>query len=73
MRTLSVASTAWVSPDRVGIQARLCWASSSPVTTATTPGRASAAEVSIELMRAWATGLRRIDMWSMPGRLMSST
>jgi hypothetical protein len=37
MRTLSVASTAWVSPDRVGIQARLCWASSSPVTTAHHP------------------------------------
>ena len=24
-RTLSVASTAWVSPESVGIQARLCW------------------------------------------------
>ena len=44
-----------------------------PFDPATTPGRASAAEVSIELIRAWATGLRRIDMCSMPGRLMSST
>ena len=37
-RTLSVTSTAWVSPESVGIQARLCWAMSSPVTTAITPG-----------------------------------
>jgi hypothetical protein len=51
----------------------LCWASSAPVTTATTPGSASAAEVSIELIRAWATGLRRTDMCSIPGSAMSST
>ena len=28
---------------------------------------------SIERMRAWASGLRRISMWSMPGSTMSST
>jgi len=28
---------------------------------------------SIEVMRAWANGLRRISMWSMPGSTMSST
>jgi hypothetical protein len=51
-RTLSVASTAWVSIDIVGIHARLCWAMSSPVTTATTPGTAEAAAVSMELIFA---------------------
>ena len=73
MRTLSVASTAWVSPERVGIQARLCSARSAPVTTATTPSSACAREVSIERMRACANGLRRIAMCSIPGRTMSST
>ena len=72
-RTLSVASTACVSPDSVGIHARLCCAISSPVTTATTPGSAAAADVSIESMRACAYGLRRISMWSIPGSMMSST
>src|SRR4030088_1095775 len=37
-RTLSVARTAWVSPESVGIQARPCCAIRSPVTTRTTPG-----------------------------------
>ncbi|CAB4850595.1 unannotated protein [freshwater metagenome] len=72
-RTLSVASTAWVSYDRVGIQASPRPARVSPVITACTPGSASAAEVSIETMRAWAYGLRRMALWSMPGRLTSST
>ncbi len=58
-RTLSVASTACVSPESVGIQARLCCAISSPVTTATTPSTASAREVSMDVMRACANGLRR--------------
>ena len=44
---MSVASTACVSPDSVGIQARLCSAISSPVTTATTPRSAAPAKVSI--------------------------
>ena len=61
-RTLSVASTACVSPDRVGIQARPCWAMRSPVTTATTPSTSAAADVSTPTMRAWATGERRIAM-----------
>jgi hypothetical protein len=33
---------------------------------------ADAAEVSTERMRAWACGLRRMAMWSIPGREMSS-
>ena len=72
-RTLSVASTACVSPESVGIQASLCCASSSPVTTAITPGIAIAALLSIPLMRACAYGLRTMTMWSMPGSTTSST
>ena len=40
--------------------------------TAATPGSASAADVSIELIFACANGERRIAMWTMPGRRMSS-
>ena len=36
-------------------------------------GCASAADVSIETMRAWASGLRRIAPCSIPGSLTSST
>ena len=42
------------------------------MTTATTFGRASAADVSIDLIRAWAYGERRIALCSMPGRRTSS-
>ncbi len=59
-RTLSVASTAWVSYDSVGIQARPRVSRTAPVITALTPGSASAAEVSMPLIFAWAYGLRRI-------------
>jgi hypothetical protein len=72
MRTLSVASTACVSPESVGIHARLCCARRSPVTTAMTPGSSCARAVSIELIFACANGLRRIAMYSIPGSLMSS-
>jgi hypothetical protein len=41
--------------------------------TAFTPGSASAAEVSMDTMRACANGLRRTAPCSMPGRLTSST
>ena len=37
--------------------------------TARTPGIAFAADVSIELMLAWAYGLRRMARWVMPGQL----
>src|SRR5438477_8228496 len=53
-RTLSVASTAWVSYDRVGIQARLRAAIISPVSTRWTPGIAQALLTSIEVIRACA-------------------
>jgi hypothetical protein len=42
------------------------------VTIATTPGSAVAALESIETIRAWATGERRIAMCSMPGSTTSS-
>src|ERR1035441_679881 len=57
-RTLSVASTAWVSPDRVGIQARFRAARVSPVMTAMTLGCASAAMGSTDTMRACGCGNR---------------
>src|SRR6056297_1180049 len=44
---------------------------SAPVYTARTPGTAAAAEVSIDVMRAWAYGLRRTAMYSAPGIFMS--
>ena len=62
-----MASTACTSADSVGIQARLSPSSICPVITARTFGWASAADVSIETMRAWAYGLPRIAPWSMPG------
>ncbi len=45
---------------------------SSRVMTAFTPGSASALEVSIEMMRACACGLRRTRPMSWPGRLKSA-
>ena len=45
---------------------------SAPTMTATTPGAALAAVVSIERMLALAYGLRRMAMWTIPGSLMSS-
>ena len=61
-----------MSPDIVGIQARLCCAMSSPVTTATTPGSAAAAVVSMPLIVACAYGLRRSARWSIFGSFTSS-
>ena len=71
-RTLSVASTACRSADIVAIHAIPRASRSRPVMTAWTRGSASAAEVSIETIRAWASGLRRIAPWSIPCRAMSS-
>jgi len=72
-RTLSVASTACRSPDRVGIQARFLSRRVSPVMTARTLGCASAARVSMARMRACGCGLRSTAPYSMPGRRTSST
>ncbi len=71
--TFSVGSTIWVSDIRVGIQCRLYCSSVSPVITASTPGTAMAAVVSMALILAWANGLRTMSMYSMPGSVMSST
>ncbi len=46
---------------------------SSPLSTSSTPGAASAAEVSMDSMRAWATGERTKARTAAPGRLTSST
>ena len=71
-RTLSVASTACTSALSVGIQARLSDSRVAPVMTARTFGCASAWLVSIDTIRACATGLRRIAACSMPGTTRSS-
>ncbi len=42
------------------------------VITACTPGSASAFEASIDLMRAWACGLRNTLPQIMPGMLVSA-
>src|SRR6266536_316898 len=47
-------------------------ATSRPLYAATTPGSRSAALVSTPVMRAWASGLRRIARCSMPGSVMFS-
>jgi hypothetical protein len=52
--------------DSVGIHASPCASRSFPVMTARTLGCWSAAEVSIDLMRAWASGLRSAAPCSMP-------
>src|SRR6266566_978002 len=57
----------------VGIQWRLSGTRSLPVMTATTPGMARAFDVSMFLMRACASGLRAMSMYSMPGSFTSST
>ena len=45
---------------------------SAPVYTATTPGCDAAPLASMDVMFAWAWGLRRIAAWTIPGSLMSS-
>ena len=62
-----------VRRDRPDVgQRALLSARSSPVTTATTPDASRAALTLIELMVAWATGLRTSAMCSMPGALRLS-
>ena len=46
---------------------------SAPTKTASTPGIALAADVSIERMLACAYGLRRMAMWAVEASLISST
>src|SRR5512132_670255 len=43
-------------------------ATSAGTITSSTPGMASAAEASTPAMRAWASGLRTMRPWAMPGR-----
>jgi hypothetical protein len=55
---------------RTGFAAR---ATSSPVSTAATPGSASAAAASMRVIRAWACGERRKAAYSIRGGRWSST
>ena len=48
-------------------------ARSSPVNTAITPGDFKASAVSIDFIKACASGLRTKTIWSMPVRVTSST
>ena len=57
----------------VGIHSSLSGTRSLPVITASTPGMASAFDVSMLLMRACAYGLRAMSRYSMPGSFTSST
>ncbi len=61
------------SCDSDGAHARFSVSSTAPVMTARTLGWASAAEASIERMRACAWGLRSTAPCSMPGSCTSST
>ena len=47
-------------------------AASAPVMTQSTPGNASALDLSMRLMRAWAWGLRSTAAWAMLGSVTSS-
>src|SRR5215470_7572495 len=56
----------------MGTTPDLSFGKSALVMTAFTPGRASAADASIDLMRACACGLRNTLPCSIPGKLMSA-
>src|SRR5688572_12655041 len=62
-------SSGWVT---LGGMPLASWPRSLPVHTPRTPGRAAAADVSIEMIRAAACGLRRNAASYTPGRSMSS-
>src|SRR5690242_3269097 len=70
--TSSTGSTICLSPARVGIQWSPAFSRSLPVITASTPGIASASLASIDLIRAWAYGLRTMSIQTMFGRTTSS-
>jgi hypothetical protein len=68
-----VGNTICVSLMSVGIMCRLYFSRSRPVITASTPGVASARDVSIFRILAWGYGVRTMSMNSMSGSTMSST
>ena len=61
-----------MSPARVGIQWSPAFSRSLPVITARTPGIASASLASIDLIVAWAYGLRTMSIQTIFGRMTSS-
>ncbi len=72
-RAAAAACRAPASPSRCTRPRRTSPLRSAAVKTACTPGSASAAEVSMETMRARGCGLRTKQACSMPGRVTSST
>ena len=73
-RTRGVLTLFWMPDEPPAGQAigSGLYGMSAPTMTARTPGRFFAAAVSIDLILAWAYGLRRMAMWTMPASLMSS-
>src|SRR3954453_7529480 len=72
-RTRGVLTLFWiVEPPAGHAIGNGLYGMSAPVNTAMTPGRVFATDVSIDLIRAWAYGLRRMAMWAIPVSLMSS-
>ena len=70
--TVSTGSTICLSPASVGIQWRPAASRSLPVITASTPGIARASLASMDLIVAWAYGLRTMSIQTMFGRVTSS-
>ena len=70
--TVSTGSTICLSPASVGIQWSPAFSRSLPVITASTPGIASASLASMDLIVAWAYGLRTMSIQTMFGRMTSS-
>ena len=65
--TVSTGSTICLSPASVGIQWRPAASRSLPVITASTPGIARASLASMDLIFAWAYGLRTMSIQTMFG------
>ncbi len=70
--TVSTGSTICLSPASVGIQWSPAASRSLPVITASTPGIASASLASMDLIFAWAYGLRTMSIQTMFGSVTSS-
>ena len=61
-----------IAPSPMSASRPPCWEKSAEVTTAFTPGSARARLASMDLIRAWAWGLRKILPKSNPGNWMSA-
>ena len=70
MTLVAPRALAWTDIDIVAIVVQPV---TTQVNTAMTPGARRASSTSTRVMRAWATGLRRNEAWTMPFRWRSST